>query len=134
MTFFGVEGAAEHAFPLYTLADAVRLRAHVLEVWEDADRDRSLVDAGALNVAIVGGGPTGVESAGALAELYRQDFAKDYPGVPPDKARIVLLEAGDDLLGMFRSDIRGLRPPRPGRPGRRGPHRRGGRLGRRRRG
>ncbi len=106
VTFFGVEGADEHAFPLYTLADAVRLRAHVLEVWEDADRDRSLVDAGALNVAIVGGGPTGVESAGALAELYRQDFAKDYPGVPPDKARIVLLEASDDLLGMFRSGLR----------------------------
>jgi NADH:ubiquinone reductase (H+-translocating) len=105
-TFFGVEGAAEHAFPLYTLADAVRLRSHVLEVWEDADRDRSMVDSGALNVAIVGGGPTGVESAGALAELYRRDFAADYPEVPPDKARIVLLEAGDDLLTMFRADIR----------------------------
>jgi NADH dehydrogenase len=105
-TFFGVEGAAEHAFPLYTLADAVRLRSHVLDCWEDADRDRDLVDAGALNVAIVGGGPTGVESAGALAELYRRDFAKDYPDIPPDKARIVLLEAADELLTMFRSDIR----------------------------
>ena len=105
-TFFGVEGAAEHAFPLYTLADAVRLRSHVLEMWEDADRDPALVDAGVLNVAVVGGGPTGVESAGALAELYRREFAKDYPGVPQDTARIVLLEAGDDLLGMFRADIR----------------------------
>ena len=105
-TFFGVEGAAEHAFPLYTLADAVRLRTHVLECWEDADRDPDLVESGALNVAIVGGGPTGVESAGALAELYRRDFAEDYPDVPPDKARIVLLEAGDDLLTMFRADIR----------------------------
>jgi NADH dehydrogenase len=104
--FFGVDGAAEHAFPLYTLADAVRLRTHILQAWEDADRDPSLIDDGALNVAIVGGGPTGVESAGALAELYRQDFAKDYPAVPPDKARIVLLEASDDLLGMFRADIR----------------------------
>jgi NADH dehydrogenase len=105
-TFFGVEGAAEHALPLYTLADAVRLRAHVLKMWEDADRDPGLVDTGALNVAIVGGGPTGVESAGALAELYRHDFAKDYPEVPPEAARIVLLEAGDELLGMFRSDLR----------------------------
>ncbi len=104
--FFGVEGAAAHAFPLYTLADAVRLRTHVLQTWEDADRDPSLVEAGALNVAIVGGGPTGVESAGALAELYRRDFAKDYPAVPPDRARIVLLEAGNDVLGMFRSDVR----------------------------
>src|SRR5262245_13277984 len=84
VTFFGVDGAAEHAFPLYTLADAVRLRSHVLDMWEDADRDPALVDAGVLNVAVVGGGPTGVESAGALAELYRQEFVKDYPGVPPD--------------------------------------------------
>jgi NADH:quinone reductase (non-electrogenic) len=104
--FFGVEGAEAHAFPLYTLADAVRLRAHILQMWEDADRDPSLIDAGALNVAIVGGGPTGIESAGALAELYRTEFVKDYPDVPADKARIVLLEAGDDLLSMFRSDIR----------------------------
>jgi len=78
----------------------------VLDAWEAADRDPTLVDAGALNVAIVGGGPTGVESAGALAELYGHDFVKDYPGVPRDKARIVLLEASPDLLGMFRSDIR----------------------------
>ena len=106
VTFFGVAGAAEHALPLYTLADAVRLRSHVLRTWEDADRDPALVDAGALNVAVVGGGPTGVESAGALAELYRHDFAEDYPDVPADKARIVLLEAGDDLLPMFRSDVR----------------------------
>jgi NADH:quinone reductase (non-electrogenic) len=105
-TFFGVEGAAEHAFPLYTLADAVRLRSHVIDMWDDADRDPGMVEAGALNVAIVGGGPTGVESAGAMAELYRSDFAQDYPEVPPDKARVVLLEAGDDLLGMFRADIR----------------------------
>jgi NADH dehydrogenase len=105
-TFFGVEGAAEHAFPLYTLADAVRLRAHILDCWEAADRDPALVGSGALNVAIVGGGPTGVESAGALAELYRNEFPKDYPDVAPDQARIVLLEAGDDLLSMFRADIR----------------------------
>jgi NADH dehydrogenase len=105
-TFFGVEGAAEHAFPLYTLADAVRLRSHIVETWEEADRNPSLVDEGALNLAIVGGGPTGVESAGATAELYRHVFTEDYPDVDPDKARIILLEAGPDLLSMFRSDIR----------------------------
>ena len=49
---------------MYTLSDAVRLRGHVLERWEAADRDPSLIDDGALNVVIVGGGPTGVESAG----------------------------------------------------------------------
>ena len=105
-TFFGIEGAAEHAFPLYTLADAVRLRSHLVDAWEDVDRDPTLIDDGALNVAIVGGGPTGVETAGAVAELYRHDFAEDYPAVPPDKARVILLEAGDDLLTMFRSNLR----------------------------
>jgi len=105
-TFFGVEGAAEHAFPLYTLADAVRLRSHIVDTWEDADRNPSLVDEGALNIAIVGGGPTGVESAGAVAELYHHVFTEDYPDVDPEKARIILLEAGPDLLSMFRADIR----------------------------
>lgn len=79
--FFGTDGASEHAFPMYTLADAVRLREHVLRRWEAADRDPALVDDGALNVVIVGGGPTGIESAGALAELYSGDFAKDYPAL-----------------------------------------------------
>ncbi len=79
VNFFGTEGAPEHAFPMYTLADAVRLKEHVLRKWEAADKDPSLVDDGALNVVVVGGGPTGVESAGALAELYTGDFAADYP-------------------------------------------------------
>jgi NADH:ubiquinone reductase (H+-translocating) len=106
VNFFGVEGAEEHAFPMYTLADAVRLREHVLGKWEDADRDPALVEDGGVNVVIVGGGPTGIESAGALAELYRSNFSEDYPGISQDQARIVLVEAGSALLSMFRSDIR----------------------------
>jgi NADH:ubiquinone reductase (H+-translocating) len=106
VNFFGVEGADEHAFPMYTLADAVRLREHVLRKWEAADRDPALVEDGAVNVVVVGGGPTGIESAGALAELYRSNFAQDYPGIPQDQARIVLVEAGSTLMAMFRSDIR----------------------------
>jgi NADH dehydrogenase len=105
VNFFGVPGADEHAFPLYTLPDAVRLKNHVLKRWEAADRDPSLVDDGALNVVIVGGGPTGVESAGALAELYRTNLAKDYPDVPQDKARLILVEASDSLLGMFKKGL-----------------------------
>ncbi|HEX5902866.1 MAG TPA: NAD(P)/FAD-dependent oxidoreductase [Actinomycetota bacterium] len=106
VNFFGVPGADEHAFPLYTLPDAVRLKNHVLEKWKAADRDPSLVDDGALNVVIVGGGPTGVESAGALAELYRTNLAKDYPDVPQDKARLILVEASDSLLSMFKKGLR----------------------------
>ena len=106
VNFFGVEGADQHAFPLYTLADAVRLRTHVLRRWEAADKDPSLIDDGALNVAIVGGGPTGVESAGALIELYRHELAKDYPRVAQEQASITLVEAGPALLSMFKGDIR----------------------------
>ena len=106
VTFFGTEGAAEHAFPMYTLTDAVRLKEHLLGRWEAADKDPSLLEDGALNVVVVGGGPTGVESAGAIAELYRGDFAKDYPGIPQEKARVVLVEAGPDIFGMFKPNLR----------------------------
>ena len=106
VNFFDTEGAEEHAFPMYTLADAIRLREQVLERWEAADRDPSLVDDGALNVIVVGGGPTGVESVGALAELYRSNFAQDYPDVPQEKARLILVEAGPTLFAMFKQDIR----------------------------
>jgi NADH dehydrogenase len=106
VNYFGTAGAAEHAFPMYTLPHAVRLKDHILERWEAADRDPSLIEDGALNVVVVGGGPTGVETAGALAELYRGDFAKDYRGVEPEDARIVLVEAGPELFGMFKPKLR----------------------------
>ncbi|HTR22115.1 MAG TPA: NAD(P)/FAD-dependent oxidoreductase [Gemmatimonadales bacterium] len=106
VNFFGVKGAAEHAFPLYTLADAVRLREHILERWEAADKDPALLEDGALNVVVVGGGPTGVESAGAIAELYRAIFVKDYPDIPQDKAQIVLAEAGPEIFTMFKPGLR----------------------------
>jgi NADH:ubiquinone reductase (H+-translocating) len=106
VNFFGTKGADEHGFPMYTLVDAVRLKEHVLGRWEAADRDPSLADEGALNVVVVGGGPTGVESVGALAELYRGNFAKDYPDLPQEKARLILVEAGPTLFAMFKQDIR----------------------------
>jgi NADH dehydrogenase len=106
VNFFGTEGAAEHAFPMYTLPHAVRLKDHLLERWEAADRDPSLVEDGALNVVVVGGGPTGVETAGAVAELYRSAFANDYPNVPQDRARVILVEAGPELFSMFKPKLR----------------------------
>ncbi len=105
VNFFGAQGAAEHAFPMYTLPHAVRLKEHVLERWESADRDPSIVEDGALNVVIVGGGPTGVETAGALAELYRAAFAKDYRELPQDQARLILVEGGPELFSMFKPNL-----------------------------
>src|SRR6266481_2027497 len=67
VNYFNTPGAAEHAFPLYTLMNAVALRNHVLDRFEAADRDPALIDDGALNFVIVGAGPTGVETAGALS-------------------------------------------------------------------
>src|SRR5262249_5726790 len=106
VNFFGTEGAAEHAFPMYTLPHAVHLKDHLLERWEAADRDRSLVEDGALNVVVVGGGPTGVETAGATAELYRANFVDDYPELPQDEARVILVEAGPELFSMFKPKLR----------------------------
>ena len=106
VTFFGTEGAAEHAFPMYTLPHALRLKNHVLERWEAADKDPSLIEDGALNAVVVGGGPTGVETAGALAELYRTNFDRDYPGIPQESVRIVLVEAGDEIFAMFKPNLR----------------------------
>ncbi len=97
--FLGVPGAAEHAFPLKSLEDAVRLRNHVLWCFEraarepDPDRRRRL-----LTFVVVGGGPTGVEFAGALAELIRGPVARDYRTVDLREALVVLLEAVDHLL------------------------------------
>src|SRR5688500_11687917 len=76
--YFGIDGAAEHGFPLYALTDAIALRNHVLERFEAADADASLIDEGALCFVVVGGGPTGVEVAGALAELFEMVLRKDF--------------------------------------------------------
>lgn len=105
VNFFGVAGAKEHAFPLYTLPDAMRLKNHILERWETADKHPEIVEDGALNVVVVGGGPTGVESAGAIIELYRGNFVKDYRNLPAKEARVILVEHSPALLTMFKKDI-----------------------------
>jgi len=100
--WFGVAGADRWALPLYTLDDSVRVRNHVLERFEAADADPSLIDGGALTFVVVGGGPTGVEMAGALAELVAVVFRRDFPRLAVGRARIVLVEAAPGLLGPFK--------------------------------
>ncbi|WP_421121111.1 NAD(P)/FAD-dependent oxidoreductase [Aquihabitans daechungensis] len=98
---FGIPGVDHHGFPLYNLADAVRLRNHVLERFEAADAEPALVDDGALTFVVVGGGPTGVEVAGALTELVHLVLRKDFPNLDVRRARVVLVEMQDRLLAPF---------------------------------
>ncbi|MET0880572.1 MAG: NAD(P)/FAD-dependent oxidoreductase, partial [Acidimicrobiales bacterium] len=99
--FFGVPGAAEHSLPLYSLADALALRNHLLARVEWAHAHPDEADA-ALTWVIVGGGPTGVEMAGALAELVHHVLHKDFPDLDLDRrSRIVLVELADRLLTPF---------------------------------
>ena len=120
VNFFGTEGAAEHAFPMYTLPHAVRLKDHLLERWEAADRDPSIVEDGALNVVVVGGGPTGVETAGAIAELYRGGLRQ---GLPVDPAGSGARDPRRGRAGALR-DVQ-AEAPRVCREGARRTHRRG---------
>lgn len=98
---FGIPGVEHHGFPLYHLDDAVCLRNHILERFEAADVDPSLVDDGALTVMVVGGGPTGVETAGALAELFQNVLDADYQTLDVGRARVILVEMNSALLGSF---------------------------------
>ena len=100
VTHFGTPGAAEHGFALYTLPDAVKLRNHIVEQFERASAAPTPCD-GALTFVVVGGGPTGVETAGALAELFAMVFRKDYPELDVSRAKVVLVELQDHLLGPF---------------------------------
>lgn len=99
--FFGIEGADEFAFPLYTLEDAVRLRNHVLSLYEAADAIPALVDDGVLNLVVVGGGPTGVEVAGAVAELVDKVLLQDFHDLDVRRTRVLLFEQAPRLLSAF---------------------------------
>jgi NADH dehydrogenase len=99
--YFGTPGAEEYGFPLYSLEQAAALRNHVLRRFEAADADATHRRDGSLNFVVVGGGPTGVEVAGALAELIDQVLARDFHTMDARQARVILLEATDRLLAPF---------------------------------
>jgi len=102
--FFHTPGAAENTFPLYSLDNATRLRSRILGLFEAVDRDPALVERGALNFVIVGGGPTGVEVAGALADMLALTVPEEYRNVGAGAARIYLLDYGDALLRAFSDE------------------------------
>ena len=100
--FFGLDSVAHHAFDLKELAHAEALRNHILTAFEravlepDPARKRAL-----MTFVIVGGGPTGIEFAGALIELVHFVLAKDYPELSTQAARVILVEATDQLLASM---------------------------------
>ena len=105
-TDFGIPGVEEHGFPLKNVPDAVALRNHVLRQFELYDRHGGEAGEGTLNFVIVGGGPTGVEMAGALVELFDtldDDFA-DFR--PREQARCILLEMEEGLLPPYQPSLR----------------------------
>ena len=104
--FRSVPGAAEYGLPLKSLDDALRIRIGMLRRLELAAIDPQLVAAGALDVVIVGGGTTGVETAAAFAEIYRHALCEEFPELDLSQANIVLLEAGEALLAGFHPSLR----------------------------
>ena len=98
---FGVPGVREHAKFLKALTEATNLRAHTLRQFERASAGHAPEGAGTLTFVIVGGGPTGVEMAGALSELFERVLAKDFPELDMADVRIVLLEMGDGVLSSY---------------------------------
>ena len=102
--FFGTKGAAEHGFPLYSMRDAERLKEHIGERVEAADRDPALLDDGALNFCVVGGGATGVEISGALSELINEELKEDH-NLPVEKSGVHLYEMGPHLLAPFKANL-----------------------------
>jgi NADH dehydrogenase len=99
---FGLPGVAKNAFQLKTIDQAIRLRNHLLLIFEHAvyEKDPSKREQ-LLTFTIAGGGPTGVEFAGALAELVRGPLLKDYPDIDAQEVKIILLEAASSLLVGF---------------------------------
>ena len=115
--FFGIPGASELSFPLYTLTDARALRDHILRRLELADADPTPAAAGALTFVVVGGGPTGVEVAGALAELLDVAVSHDGFRFSREDTRIIMVDGVDRLLTTVQALILGLHgrhPPGPG--------------------
>jgi NADH:ubiquinone reductase (H+-translocating) len=102
--FFHTPGAAEHAFPLYSVDDARRVRSRVLQLFRDASEHPELIDQGALTFVVVGGGPTGVETAGALAELVFDVMPHRHERLATARAQVILVDLGHAVLAPFSDE------------------------------
>jgi len=96
--FFGTPGAEENAMDIKGLQDAMRVRNHIIDRFEEAERLPGAHDAGLLTFVFVGGGPTGVEAAAEAHDLIFDVLQGDYPNVDFERVRIILVNAGDHIL------------------------------------
>jgi len=104
--FFGLRSVEENGLTVKDIGSAVAIRNHLLETFERASRTpEGELRRKLLTFVVVGGGPTGVETAGALSELIRLVLTKDYPGLDLSAARVVLLEAGPALMPAFPKNL-----------------------------
>ena len=104
--YFGHDEWEVSAPGLKTLEDAVEVRRRVLLAFELAERQAYLNGVhDELNFVVVGGGPTGVELAGAIADIARQALAQDFKAIDTRKSRVILFEGSDRVLGTFASDL-----------------------------
>ena len=104
--YFGHDEWAEVAPGLKTLDDALAIRRRVLTAFERAEAARSDAERDAwLDFAVVGGGPTGVELAGTLAEIARHTLRNEFRHIDPSRARVRLIEAGPRVLASFPEDL-----------------------------
>jgi NADH dehydrogenase len=102
-----MESVAEHAFDLKRLDQAEDLRNHILMMFERASGESEPIRKSALlTFVIVGGGPTGVEFAGALRELIVYVLSQDHPGISADETRIILVEAANSVLTAMPEELR----------------------------
>jgi NADH dehydrogenase len=99
--FFRTPGAAEHALPLYTVEHARALRGRLVRLLEDTEANPELIEQGALNFVIVGAGPTGVETAGALADAVKDVVPRSFPHFDVNQIRIYLVDHGPVVLAAF---------------------------------
>ena len=105
-SYFGHDEWAKVAPGLKSLEDALEIRRRILLAFEAAERTRDEAERNRqLSFVVVGGGPTGVELSGALAEISRHSLAQDFDTIDPTEARIYLLEAGPRILPMFAEKL-----------------------------
>lgn len=105
-SYFGHNEWEQFAPGLKTLEDAVEIRRRVLLAFELAEREAYLTgEQRQLKFVVVGGGPTGVELAGAIADIARQALAKDFKAIDTRRAGVILFEGSDKILGTFGTDL-----------------------------